>query len=125
MADTPESAIDLLSAIARAVVARRKVGNYELSASTPGILVTLENAHTIFATSLLAVREADVIARFGESVGVSLVVTVPDLNIARFGNRHSLRAALRRYNTAVFGQPDAYEMLTEGDDHGGRSVPTS
>ncbi len=77
VADTPESAIDLLSAIARAVVARRKVGNYELSASTPGILVTLENAHTIFATSLLAVREADVIARFGESVGVSLVVTVP------------------------------------------------
>jgi hypothetical protein len=125
VADTPESAIDLLSAVARAVVARREAGNYVLSASTPGILVTLENAHMIFATSRLATRKADVIARFGESVGVSLVVTVPDLNIARFGNRHSLRAALRRYNTVVFGPPDAYEMHNEGDDHEGRSAPTS
>ena len=124
-ADNFEASVDLLSRLSRAVLARRKVGNYLPSATTPGILVTVEDAHLLFSKSSLAARRANIIAQFGESVGVGLVVTIPDLNIARFGNLHSLRTALRRHNTAVFGPPDAYEMLAEGDGSGDQFASSS
>ena len=117
-ADNFEASVDLLARLSRAVLARRKVGNYLPSVATPGILVTVEDAHVLFSKSSQAARRANIIAQFGESVGVGLVVTVPDLNIARFGNLHSLRTALRKHNTVVFGPPDAYEMLAEGDGSG-------
>lgn len=111
------SGIEMLSSIASEVAARREAGNYSLSPSNRGILVTLEDAHLIFGSSNTATEAADVIAELGESCGISLVVTVPDLNVARFGDRHSLRTALGKFNTAVFGGPDVYEMLAEGDEH--------
>jgi hypothetical protein len=114
---TLDSGIEMLSFIANEVAARREAGAYSLSTSTPGILVTLEDAHILFGNSNAAIEAADVIAQFGESAGISFVVTVPDLNVARFGDRHSLRTALGNNNVAVFGGPDVYEMPTEGDEH--------
>lgn len=121
-ANTLISSADLLCALSEAALARYRIGAYCLSSETPGIMIAAENAHILFNESLRARRAGRIISRIGELVGVSLVVTMPDLNIARFGDSRPLRNALTRWNVAVFGPPDSYEMLAEGDGSAGRSA---
>jgi hypothetical protein len=115
VAETIEDSIDMLNFVESEVAARHRA-NYKFPADGLGLLVTVEDAHLLFDRSPKAAGSADAIARFGESVGVSLVVTVPDLNVGRFGGLETMRAAFKKSMVAAFGGPDAYEMFTEGDE---------
>lgn len=122
VAETVEDSIDMLKFVESEVAARHRA-NYRFPVDGLGLLVTIEDAHLLFENSRQATESADAIARFGESVGISLVVTVPDLNIGRFGGLESMHAAFNTSMVAVFGGPDVYEMFAEGDEEGPTHVP--
>jgi hypothetical protein len=115
MAETIEDSTKALRLLEKEVAARHRK-NYTFLEDGPAILITIEDAHILFDSSHDAAQSADAIARFGESVGISLVMTVPDLNVGRFGGLKSMREAFDGSMMAIFGRPDSYEMFAEGDD---------
>jgi hypothetical protein len=115
MAETIEDSANALQLLEKEVAARHRK-SYKFLADGPAILITIEDAHILFDSSPDAAKSADAIARYGESVGIGLVVTVPDLNVGRFGGLKSMREAFDDSMIAVFGALDSYEMFAEGDE---------
>ena len=68
----------------------------------------------MFGHTTEAALLAERIATRGNQVGVGMIITLPDINIARFGERPALRKAFRG-STWVSGGEDALEILFEGD----------
>jgi hypothetical protein len=116
-ARTWDESVEQLRAGNRLIDSRKAAGEYAgPSSSDAGVFYLVEDAHLVFSHSNEAALLAERIATEGNSVGVSLIVTVPDFNIARFGDRPALREALRKDNQAAFGGDDAFEMFSEGAD---------
>ncbi|MGW3615320.1 FtsK/SpoIIIE domain-containing protein [Micromonospora sp. NPDC005163] len=93
-------------------------GNADPTAEKPGLIVTLEDAHLVLSVSEQAVQHAEKIARWGPENGVSLIFTLPDVNVQRFGGSFALRQELAlRGRVMLYGEPGSINMLDEfGED---------
>lgn len=114
MAETIDASRDALKRLESEVAARHTKG-YSFTADGNPILVTIEDAHILFDASPSAAKSAEAIALYGESVGIGMVMTVPDLNVGRFGGSKPMKESFAKAMTAIFGSFDSYEMFTEGD----------
>ena len=94
-------------------VRKSKAEHVEPSASDPGFFLFIEDAHVVFGQSAEAALLAERIVTMGNQVGVGIAVTLPDLNMARFGERQALCDAFRE-NVRLPGL-EAHEMFYEGD----------
>jgi hypothetical protein len=110
-----ESSLALLMMAAAMVAARIDAGGYtDPSFELPGILLTIEDAHLLFSTSIEALESAELIAEFGPAVCVSLAISLPDGNIQRFGGSERLRRSLvKRGNVFAGGGPGEIELLRD------------
>lgn len=76
------------------------------SAFAPGILVTIEDAHHAFCQpELRELAERLVVA--GPPAGISMAITMPDENLARFGGSSQLRAAFANGTVLCLGDEGA------------------
>jgi hypothetical protein len=115
MAETIDDSANALKLLESEVSARHRRG-YRFIADGAPILVTIEDAHILFDASPGAAKSAEAIALYGESVGIGMVLTVPDLNVGRFGGSKPMREALNNAMMVILGGFDTYEMFTEGDE---------
>jgi hypothetical protein len=105
MAITPEETIEQLRLAKSWIDHRESEGYSGPSPSEPGIFLLIEDAHVVFCHSDEAALLAEQVATRGKHLGVGLIITLPDLKIARFGGRPVLREALQE-TTVAFGDPD-------------------
>jgi hypothetical protein len=106
----------MLGAAAEIAKDRRESSHFQrICRETPGILITLEEAHLAFADSPDLVPLVELLVRDGPDAGVALVVTVPDGNIARFGGSQIVRSLIGKTNRTVFGQVDGAQLLEDLD----------
>jgi hypothetical protein len=124
---TFEEAIEQLKLANRILNRRKRTARYDRifrrkqaarypgsSSSEPGIFLLIEDAHLVFNHSTEAAFLAERLATIGNYLGIGLVVTLPDFNIARFGDRPALRQALLK-NASAGGDRYAFEMFDEGE----------
>jgi hypothetical protein len=115
MAETIEDSTNALKLLESEIAARHRKGYRFVTDGAP-ILVAIEDAHILFDASPGAAKSAEAIALYGEPVGIGMVMTVPDLNVGRFGGSKAMREALDNAMMAILGGFDSYEMFTEGDE---------
>jgi hypothetical protein len=85
---------------------RWSVATSGTSAFTPGILITIEDAHHAFCRPEL--RElAERLVAAGPPAGISMAITMPDENLARFGGSSPLRAAFANGTVLCLGDEGA------------------
>lgn len=78
----------------------------------PGIVLAIEDCHLVFGDDLEATRLAERIVAEGGRLGVALVATAPDADLAFFGGSVALRTGLARTNRFPLG-PGGRRMLNE------------
>jgi tetratricopeptide (TPR) repeat protein len=105
IAITPEETIEQLRLAKSWIDHRQNEGYSGPSASEPGMFLLIEDAHVVFCHSDEAALLAEQVATRGKHLGVGVIVTLPDLKIARFGDRPVLREALQE-NKVSFGNRD-------------------
>jgi hypothetical protein len=115
IAETIDDSANALNLLESEVAARHRKG-YSFTADGHPILVTIEDAHILFDASPSAAKSAEAIALHGESVGIGMVMTIPDLNVGRFGGSKAMRRAFDNSMMAILGSFDSYEMFAEGDE---------
>jgi hypothetical protein len=112
-AGTPKETKTMLEAALAVIDNRAKTGGFtDPSTERPGLLIAIENFHSLVADDLQAAELAERVATTGGPAGVGLVVTVPDVDLAHFGGSKALRDALAAGNAFPMG-PDALRMARE------------
>ncbi|MPY53625.1 hypothetical protein [Streptomyces acidicola] len=110
-----ERSLNILRAAVRILEVRTEKGSYsDPTSEKPAILVAIEEAHHLFSRSDEAASLCLRIAQEGESAGVSVFLTIPEMSLECFGGRTDLRDEITsESNTSFFMGSNSLLMMRE------------